>query len=616
MSAAARRLLYWSGPMLACLWVYWPGLLAWFQQDDFAWLGLGLSIYDAKSFLRALFAPMAQGTIRPWSERVFFLVFRALFDMDALPFRIWAFLTQFAALALLAKVTARLSGSRQAGFWAALIWGTNSALAISMSWTSAYNQSLCAVFLLLSLFWLIKYTETGLGRYNLLQWVTFLLGFGALELNVVYPALAATYAWLCARRHFVRVLPMFVPSFVYTLVHNYAAPKAAGGVYALYFDGALPETLATYLGWTMGSVRPLYQQSMLMWAASVSILIAAALCVVVAVEWRAGRWAVLFPLGWYLITLAPYLPLKYHRADYYLAVPTAGFAMLAGWAFARAWRAGWFWRPVAVLLLGLYVAGSVPVARTTASYYHRRSLPVRQLFFGIERARQLHPDKVILLTGASSDLFWAGIYDNPFRLHQIRDVYLAPGSERTITPHPELGDVSACVFPPIATARALEQNRAVVYAVGGEKPVNVTTIYRSMAARDLSRELARRVDAGQPLLADQLGPTWYPIEHGYRWMPKRATVRLGGTRSPTEQLYLEGFCPEGAAGATMIVKLNGIAAGEGKIDRPGGFELRFQIPASLVGVAILEVELELSRTVSLPEDGRELGAAFGVISIR
>ena len=158
MSAAARRLLCWTGPMLACLWVYWPGLLAWFQQDDFAWLGLSLSIYDAKSFLNALFAPMAQGTIRPWSERVFFLVFHALFDMDALPFRIWAFLTQFAALALLAKVTTRLSGSRHAGFWAALIWGTNSALAISMSWTSAYNQSLCAVFLLLSLFWLIKYT--------------------------------------------------------------------------------------------------------------------------------------------------------------------------------------------------------------------------------------------------------------------------------------------------------------------------------------------------------------------------------------------------------------------------------------------------------------------------
>jgi hypothetical protein len=97
------------------------------------------------------------------------------------------------------KVTAKLSGSRQAGFWAALIWGTNSALAISMSWTSAYNQSLCAVFLLLSLVWLIKYTETGLKRYNLLQWATFLLGFGALELNVIYPALAATYALVCAQ---------------------------------------------------------------------------------------------------------------------------------------------------------------------------------------------------------------------------------------------------------------------------------------------------------------------------------------------------------------------------------------------------------------------------------
>lgn len=64
---------YWLIPPLFCLVLYKRGLTAWFQADDFAWLGLRLQVHDQGSLLHALFAPMAQGTIRPWSERAFFL---------------------------------------------------------------------------------------------------------------------------------------------------------------------------------------------------------------------------------------------------------------------------------------------------------------------------------------------------------------------------------------------------------------------------------------------------------------------------------------------------------------------------------------------------------------
>ena len=40
---------------------------------------------------------------------------------------------------------------------------------------------------------LLRYVESGNPRYNLCQWIAFLLGFGALETNIVYPALAAAY---------------------------------------------------------------------------------------------------------------------------------------------------------------------------------------------------------------------------------------------------------------------------------------------------------------------------------------------------------------------------------------------------------------------------------------
>ncbi|MEZ5353624.1 MAG: hypothetical protein R2762_13380 [Bryobacteraceae bacterium] len=103
-----------------CLAVFGKGLDCWFQQDDFAWLGLRDEILDWPSFLRVMFAPKAQGTIRPWSERGFFVLFRTLFDLDALPYRIFVFATQGLNLWLAMAVTRRMTGSLAAGAFAAI----------------------------------------------------------------------------------------------------------------------------------------------------------------------------------------------------------------------------------------------------------------------------------------------------------------------------------------------------------------------------------------------------------------------------------------------------------------------------------------------------------------
>ena len=191
---------FWLGPSLLCLALYWRGFTAWFRADDFAWLGTGLYIQNFHDLLVAIFAPQAQGTIRPLSERAFFLVGFSLFGLDALPFKVMVFATQFANLALVASIGARLTGLRWAGFFAAIFWVLNSSGIEPLGWTCVYNQVLCGFFLLLAFYFLLRYVETGERRYNLFQWAAFLLGFGALELNVVYPAIAAAYTLLCAPR--------------------------------------------------------------------------------------------------------------------------------------------------------------------------------------------------------------------------------------------------------------------------------------------------------------------------------------------------------------------------------------------------------------------------------
>jgi hypothetical protein len=73
-----------------------------------------------------------------------------------------------------------------------------------LAWAAANNQVQVAFFLLLAFYFLLRYVETGDGRYYLYQWIAFLLGFGALEVNIVYPALAAVYVFLFARKYLVR----------------------------------------------------------------------------------------------------------------------------------------------------------------------------------------------------------------------------------------------------------------------------------------------------------------------------------------------------------------------------------------------------------------------------
>ena len=176
----------------------------------------------------------------------------ALFGLDSLPFRICVFVTQIANLTLIRAVAARITGSATAGFWAAMLWIANSALMTVMTWSSVYNQALCGFFILLAFYFLLRFIETGEKRFNVAQWIAFLIGFGALELNVVYPALAATYTFLCARGYFRRTLPLFIPSVVYTLIHRAVAPAVDAPAYVMNFGLRMLTTFWKYLFWARG----------------------------------------------------------------------------------------------------------------------------------------------------------------------------------------------------------------------------------------------------------------------------------------------------------------------------------------------------------------------------
>lgn len=617
----ARTLAYWTVPSLLCLAVYWPGLQAWFQQDDFAWLALGRSIHGPDGGLAALFAPLAQGTIRPLSERAFFLVFHALFGADALPFRAWVFLTQFANLVLLSAIARRVTGSRLAGFLAPVLWVVNSGLAVSLAWTSAYNQILCAFFLLLAFYCLLRYIETGRRRFLAAQWAAFVLGFGALEVMAVYPVIACTYTWLCARQHLRKTLPLVAGSVAYAAVHYFAAPyESTDPAYLLHFGPSLVGTLWTYwqsaLGW--GELSR-YFGAVPTWveAAGTALLTAGILGSTVWAVYR-RRWIPLFGLGWFLLLLAPVLPLRDHVSSYYLALPVAGLA-LAG-ASAVAMARGRFWTVVACTLAGLYAVCGAVEARLGSQAVAERSWRVRTVALGALRARRMYPGRVIVLTGVDSQLFWTGIVANPFRVLGISDVYLDPESAARIPPQPALGKVSDFVIPGGVLRKALEEGRAVVYAVEPGRLRGITLPYLIKARERWKEEEPSRVDVGNPSSAGQLGPMWYPIEHGNRWMPKMATVRLRVPQSADEKLYVSGWCPpeQMQKGPLWInVAVDGRAVPQAAVLRRAGvFQLALRLPPGRTATTAVEVAIEVERTFRAPADQRDLGLVFGTFEIR
>ena len=608
-----HRAAYWCAPALVCLLVHGRGLASWFQSDDFVWLGIFQHGHGLHDFLVALFVPGSAGHIRPWSERLIFMANFGFFGLNPLPFRLVVLAMEFASLALVASIGTRLTGRRGAGFLAAVLWAISGTSVEPLTWAAANNQVQCGLFLLLAFYFLLRSVETGNRRYYVYQWIAFLLGFGALEVNIVYPALAAVYVFLFARKYLRRVLPMFLASAVYLVVHAKAAPVGHDPAYRLHFTGSMLKTLAKYWAWTVGPVgfwAPIPVPHWLIPAAVVVVSLG-----LLAFAAARGRLAI-FYLSWFVIAIAPVLPLRDHMDEYYAFVPAIGLCWLGGWALAEYWGSRTPKGLLAAALAVVYLLIMLPRTEAASDYNYRLAGRIRKLVEGVARAHQLHPSQTILLDGVDSELFYYAVQDRPFQLLGIDHVYMTPGSEKNIEKLPEMGDLNEFLLPPGEVSKGLDNDEVAVYDVRGPRLRNITSTYASQP-RDLGLPL--RVDVGSPLAGSLLGPEWYAPEGNHRWMPKRASLRMAAPQAAGQKLYLRGYYPAGqlrAGPLTVAVTVNGLAIAPKSLSSGGNFQLAFPLPAAVVGQSALQVTVEVSRTFRAGADIRNLGLAFGEFEVK
>ncbi len=612
-----QRVAYYGVPMLFCLLVHWRDLRMWFWNDDFTWLSLPGLVHSPGDLMHVLFSPMAEGTVRTLSERLFFLVFSSVFGLYAPPFRTWVFLTMFACIYLLMEIARRLTGSATAGFLAGILWPANAGLAIAIGWSSAYNEIAFAFFLLLAFRLFLLYVDTGRRKYWVWQWVVFILGFGALELNVMYPMLAAGYALCCARPYFKKTLWLFVPSIVFTAVHVFLIPSPTDPYYRPQIGAGVFATLWRYWTFALGAVRDSKIDWRPLWLGVACVLATtAALALFAARRLRQRDWLPVFLVGWFFVAILPVLPFRNHFTEYYVTAPVIGLAILAGWGLSQA-RSAILLASSAVAIL--YLSLSIQDDHIAERFYDDRSRQLKHLITALQSLPKTDTSKKIILAGVRNDLFWTGFIDDPFRFIGIREIYLFPGSERSIDPHPEFGGIARYVLSPEKTLNVLYRHEGAVFQLEGRRMIDVTG--PNLAA--LSEYVATHfqyVDAGDPASASRLGPTWYPAEGAYRWMPKTATLKIGGPQKDGQALEITGHCP-----AVLLTKgplevtfsADGVEMGRVTIKEPNQhFDFELALPPALVGKPEIEIAIEVSHTTRIPGDLRDLGLIFGTFRIK
>jgi hypothetical protein len=487
MTRKLETAAWWVLPPAFALWVYWSGIFAWFQQDDFAWLHLLATVHNTRDLVLAVFRPAQHGTWRPLPERAYFITLQYLFGYNALPYRILSFVTQCANFALVAVITRRLSGSRLAGLLAAVFWIACWQLIVVMSWSSEYILPSVGFCILLAFYLFVRYADTGERRYWRWCWAVFLTGFLMMESNIVLPLLAVSYAFLYARPFLRRALTLLIPSAVYGIAHVMIANRHGMGIYTMHVDLSVVSTLASYLvkAFEVDGIDSF--TALPAWYSPIAAIVFG-VALGGFVLWRAIKrdWLPSMLVAWFVFLLAPVLPLRDHVVPYYLTLPMIALSMLAAVAVAQAWNLRAL-LPVAIgaralatiLAIGFFVE-SVPVAKRGTTWWAENSHKAERLARYLFRLHERRPEAIIVLRNVDSLLFWTGMAHYPFLNEQGSYVYLASGSQSAIEARPETGfRLADYVYPVDKLEWGLIHNRVILVDVSRAGFFDVTSQFRA-----------------------------------------------------------------------------------------------------------------------------------------
>jgi len=308
--------------------------------------------------------------------------------------------------------------------------------------------------------------------------IALVFALGTLELAVTFPAIAAAYAILLARSRWKSVLPSAAIAAAFVALHLWAVPLPQGGPYKLTLGwgvlGNLLHRWATVLGpEEFGRIHPM--NFVLTRLATVAL--SAAILLWTAVSARRGRWVPLFCLLWFVIPLAPTLPLLDRSILYYTFLPSIGLAWLAGDATVRV--ASWQGRSVAIACAALYAMCQIPSTVFVRDWDRDQSLNVAareaRLSEAVREIRRMQPDGPVFLSGLDWEQFWWGLCYGQLTREGFADLHVLPdaAAHGVLIPPKEWCFTQDFQFSREETERLLREGRARVYDVSQSPPLEI-----------------------------------------------------------------------------------------------------------------------------------------------
>ena len=395
----------WAAPLMAVAIVHGGALGGFFASDDLAFLARSRGL-----------ASTPWGWARPLPGVWRWTLLTAWFGPTPLPHLLLALVLHAASALLVARVVLLAGLDRRAAIAAGVLVGGSAVAYTSTHWASGLGEVMAAAFALGAL---ALHLECRLRARPALAWLAGACAVGAVlskESSLLLPVAVWAFDRLVPVRgegrgalREIAWLGGLAAAFV---VAGWAiAPHVGGEPYAL---GGSPiawlANLSTYAAWLVRLLDPIPDRNavpdpgLLPWG----LLVTAAAAWAAWSERAASVRPVTAGLAWFLLLLAPVLPLEKHTYLYYLVVPNAGIGLAAGallsrfLARARTSQVNGLF----ALALAAYVAnaawqahvrGTLTGGQIVVDRVARESAMLRHVLAGLRAARVAAGDTIVLV---------------------------------------------------------------------------------------------------------------------------------------------------------------------------------------------------------------------------
>ncbi len=595
--------------------IYSGAIKCFFTQDDFWWLHTAVSSKNIGDIIRPFIQYNGSGFYRPLTQEMYFLANYKLFGLTPIGFHVVNLLVQIINTVLVFLILLKLGKSAIASWLAALFYGINSALFVSVYWISAVSESGMALFALLAIMNMIDYYQKQDRKSYLFSIAFTLAALASKETAVVIPGLLIIiYLYLNPplsinnlKQALWLTLPHIILVMIYLLIHFMSVGLPASGPYAAKINGMIIINLGKYIIWSLNrlditlSIIGRFASHRIYGIALIAALFIFISLVFMFVHRRRDT---IFAGTWFLLSLLPVMLIVGHAQVYYVNLALIGICCLFASAFdmTKDWPMNKRIITGVLLCVIIIYSSSINIGEERShSWVTRRADLARK---GLNSLKHYYPtlpgDAKLYLVNASEDARWA--YDSG----SVFDLYYNNSMPVVFTNN-------------LSGVKAKREKYAFIFNDGELIDIAQAEKLAQVSSLEMRSSIKNYINMANDIDVEQLGKGWHGSARDYRWMAGRADVYLANP-NPGENAHEIHI-----AGIAVLKHLNGNkirmtlvidnAVIAERVISKGGFNIRIPFKMKLPAICHLEIRLDDSHVLDKYKD-HAAGQGSGLAIIR